>query len=507
VAAAPDELLAALLSQASIGVAVLDEDGHYLYVNERLAEINGVPVADHLGRSLRQVIPQLADVVERLHAQVLRTGEPVLDVQIEGSTRGAPDRSWQVSYLPLAIGGQRAVGALLTDTTERDLATAEARRLMHQHAAAADLGQLGLGGAEIEQVLSAACDVLVRELDADLSAVLQFTPERDRLRICAGSGWPDAVIGGTSAELGRRSQAGFTLLEGRPVLSNDVLAETRFQIAGRVLAQGVRSVISIPIPGTDGPLGVLAGYSRRRDSFDMEDASFVRAVANVLGAAIVQDEHARTLEALAEQRGRLVAQALDAGEREQRQVADLLHDDVLQHLLFARQELTDAQDDPQALERAKASVDEATGLLRRAVAGLHPVMLGHAGLAASLDSLASDHGGRAGIEVDVHVEAIAEGHHDRLVVSLVRELLTNVVKHARARRAAVTVATGGGELVIRVADDGRGLPADAFDSALAGGNIGLAAARERVEALGGSTRVGEGLDGRGACIHVCIPIE
>ena len=83
-------------------------------------------------------------------------------------------------------------------------------------------------------------------------------------------------------------------------------------------------------------LGALASSP---DHFDEDDAAFVRAAANVLGAAVVRAEQARELEALAAQRGRLVAQALDAGDRERRQVADHLHDEVLQHLLFARLEL------------------------------------------------------------------------------------------------------------------------------------------------------------------------
>jgi two-component system NarL family sensor kinase len=229
-------------------------------------------------------------------------------------------------------------------------------------------------------------------------------------------------------------------------------------------------------------------------------------VANILGHAVVSDEQRHALAELSGQRGRLVAQALEAGEREQRQVADVLHDDVLQHLLFARQELADAGADASAVERARSSVDEAAGLLRRVVASLHPVTLSHAGLTAAIEHLASEHRARTALAAEVDVAPDVEGLHDRLVLSVVRELLTNVSKHSGAGRAAVHVARSDGALLVRVADDGSGMPADAFVTALASGNIGLATIRERVEALGGMTRVCTGLEDRGTAVEIRIPL-
>src|SRR3954466_6583206 len=94
----------------------------------------------------------------------------------------------------------------------------------------------------------------------------------------------------------------------------------------------------------------------------------------------------------------------------------------------------------------------------------------------------------------------------RLVVSLARELLANVTRHAQASRAAVTVTANDGHVELSVADDGIGLRPDALDAALSGENVGLAAARERVEALGGVIRTGAGLDGRGAQVRITLPI-
>jgi PAS domain S-box-containing protein len=502
----PDSLLGPLLDGAALGVGVLDAEGRYVYANERLAEVNGVPREDHIGRTVREVIPHLAATVERFHGEVLSTRRPVRDVQIRGSTHGAPDRVWQVSYVPLETDGGPAVGAILIDVTERENALRERQRRVRQHAAVADLGRRALSGVPVDDLLDAATEVVTHELEADMSGVLELTEERDRLVMCAGAGFPPDAVGRLEAELGRRSQAGYTLMSDGPVLTRNIERETRFEVSEGMRELRVRSTISTPIPGAGEPYGVLGAFSAVVDHFDDDDAEFVRAVASVLGHALVGEEQRRALAEMSGQRGRLVAQALEAGEREQRNVADVLHDDVLQHLLFARQELTDAASEDESILRARSSVEAAASLLRRVVAGLHPVTLSHAGLAAALDQLAGEHRARTGLRTSVEVDPAAEGRYDRLVVSLVRELLVNVAKHAGAARAAVTVELTGDRLLLRVADDGCGMTGDAFESALARGNIGLATARERVEAVGGMAKVCEGLEGRGTAVEIALPL-
>lgn len=501
-----DHLLGPLLERAAVGIAVVDADDRFLYINRRLAEVNGVPQEAHIGRPVEEVIPHIADSVGRLHAEVMRTREPVRDVQIAGSTPGAPDRVWQVSYLPVETDGAPAVGVVLIDVTDRERAVAAGDRRVHQHAAVADLGQRALAGAEIQGLLDSACEIVRTELDAERSGVLELVPDADCLLMRAGAGWPAGAVGRMTADFGRDSQAGYTLLEDAPVLSRDLIEEERYQITAPILELGARSSISTPIPGGPRPFGVLGVFADDVDHFDEDDAGFVRAVANVLGTAVVREGQERALARLSAQRGRLVAQALEAGEREQRQVADVLHDDVLQHLLFARHELAEVPSAGPQVDRAAASVEAAATMLRRVVAGIHPVTLAHAGLAAALESLAGEHRARTGLETAVHVDPEAEGRHDRLVVSIIRELLTNVTKHAEAQQALVRLTRGDGELHLTVSDDGLGMPDEALASALGSGNIGLATVRERVEALGGTIWATSGLRGAGTSLHVLLPI-
>lgn len=500
------EVVVGLLDRAGVGVAVLDGELRYRYVNERLAAINDLPAAEHRGRTVVEVLdPGLGDRVAGFVREVLETGRARLATQEHAGPRAGRPSALDVSYMPLEVEGERLVGVILLDVTERQRAMSAAERRLRQQAALADLAQLALRETDLDVLLTATTKMLATELGAERSGVLQIAPERDHLRMVAGTGFPPGAMERMTAAIGPGSQAGFTLATNTAIVSDDTLLETRFRYTKGLLDLGVRSGISVPIPGEKEPYGVLGVLASRPGHFDEDDASVVRAAANVLGAAVVRLAQSAELAELAEQRGRLVAQALDAGDRERRQVADVLHDEVLQHLLFARLELGLLEGESDAKDRVLGSIETATSTLRGVVGGLHPVTLSHAGLTAAIEGLAAEHAARSGVKIEADVDSAAEGPADRLVFSIVRELLTNVLKHAGATAASVRVGERDGLVSIEVADDGAGMPEHALETAIAGGNVGLANIRERVMALGGSLATRDGIDGRGTCVSVTVP--
>ncbi|MCU0566567.1 MAG: PAS domain S-box protein [Oculatellaceae cyanobacterium Prado106] len=88
---------------APIGLCFLDADLRYIRINQQLADMNGLPISAHVGRTLRQVLPELADQLEPIYRQVIETGEPILDWNLQGTTPAQPGiiRDWLVSYYPL----------------------------------------------------------------------------------------------------------------------------------------------------------------------------------------------------------------------------------------------------------------------------------------------------------------------------------------------------------------------------------------------------------------------
>ncbi|MGZ6673870.1 MAG: PAS domain-containing protein, partial [Solirubrobacteraceae bacterium] len=116
-------LLDALVSAAPIGQGFLDTDFRYVRVNDALAEINGVPAIDHLGRTVREVLPAMATDIEAALEEVLATGEAIVDLQIVGETPREPgrDRHYVASYYPVALarGERLGIGITVADVTDR----------------------------------------------------------------------------------------------------------------------------------------------------------------------------------------------------------------------------------------------------------------------------------------------------------------------------------------------------------------------------------------------------
>jgi PAS domain S-box-containing protein len=116
-------LLDAIFERAPVGLAVHDRDLRYVRINDRMAEINGVPPSEHIGRTVAEVVPEV-ETVEADLRRVLATGEPLTELEVAGATAAAPgvDREWVVSYWPVRRRGDRrvmGVGAVVFEVTER----------------------------------------------------------------------------------------------------------------------------------------------------------------------------------------------------------------------------------------------------------------------------------------------------------------------------------------------------------------------------------------------------
>lgn len=95
--------LEAIYRTAPVGLAMLDRDLRYVRCNDRLAEINGVPALEHLGRRVRDVVPDLADALEGVFQHALETGEPSEDREVSGRVPSRPGeiRTWLENICPM----------------------------------------------------------------------------------------------------------------------------------------------------------------------------------------------------------------------------------------------------------------------------------------------------------------------------------------------------------------------------------------------------------------------
>lgn len=124
-------LLNALLMSAPVGFTFLDRELRYQLINDQLAAINGQPVAAHLGRTVREMVPGLADHVEPIFQRVIETGEPHLNLELSGETAAAPGqkRFWHENIYPVTSTDGRiiGIGVVVQEITERKRAEEQVR--------------------------------------------------------------------------------------------------------------------------------------------------------------------------------------------------------------------------------------------------------------------------------------------------------------------------------------------------------------------------------------------
>jgi two-component system sensor histidine kinase UhpB len=201
---------------------------------------------------------------------------------------------------------------------------------------------------------------------------------------------------------------------------------------------------------------------------------------------------------------------LAAQEAERRRIASGLHDEVgqvLTGILLQLDALAAADDESRRAktEEAKQSIRQALEEVRRIAQELRPELLEHLGLVSALTELSRTFAQASGVEVERRFATNLPHLSDEAELAIYRvaqEGLTNVARHAGASRVEVTLEPGAKSVVLRVADDGRGMNASSSQD----GRGGLRGMRERAVLVGGALAVKPGSDG-GVEIRLEVPAE
>jgi PAS domain S-box-containing protein len=173
-------------------------------------------------------------------------------------------------------------GILELDTTGRVTAANAA----WERGAIADIANWALTGADLEELLQASVDALAVALDAEFATLYELDPAADHLTLRAATGGAHECMEQLTAAAGTASQAGYTILQGEPVLVDDLNSERRFLPDQRLLSCDVSSSLSVVVTGRSQVFGVLGAHARNRGAFSESNAAFARTFAYVLGLAI-----------------------------------------------------------------------------------------------------------------------------------------------------------------------------------------------------------------------------
>jgi len=354
---------------------------------------------------------------------------------------------------------------------------------------------------------------LVLSIIATALVAVLFQPVRNRIERLA-----NRLIYGVQAnpyealaELSRSTAAG-AVDEVLPRIARAIAGGSGRESARvRVLLPGGHSRTASWPPGQDGPLGVTFPVHHQAElvgEIEVEgsgDPGLTEVLAAQAGLALrnlrLTAELAERLEEIEAQAQELAAsrhRLVTAQEAERRRLERDLHDGVQQELValiaklrLARNQLErDPRLASETLADLQAGIQRALTDLREVAHGIHPAVLGSRGLVEAVEAIARR------MPVGVRVEADSRVRTSRYAPEIegaayfvVAEGLANVLKHAGADQATVTLSVVNSHLSVEVADDGHGFVAANSPES------GLRGLRDRVEALGGRLGIDSRPDG------------
>jgi signal transduction histidine kinase len=396
-------------------------------------------------------------------------------------------------------------GALRARNAELEARGASARALNRVSVAIAAESDLG-------HVLQAVVTYARELLAADVAVLLLERPD-GRLELRAADGLPTAD-GAPTADR-RRATAGSpttadglpTTADGRPIVAPppdepraaDADAMLAFVDADRATAR-----LAAPLQRGGSTLGILAVGSAVVRGFDADD---VETLSSLASQATIALEHARLEARLREL----------AVVEERERIAHELHDGIAQVLGYVNTKSLAVGGflDAGRTDEARVQLDELASAaravyvdVRESIIGLRgPIEPGQGlGMAIAAHARRVADASRFGLELSIDTAAESlrlDPEAETNLYRIVQEALTNVRKHASARRVRLDAAIVRGVLTISVADDGRGLPAGGVAGDKPG--YGLRAMRERAASIGATIQVMNGVDG-GALVRVTMPL-
>jgi PAS domain S-box-containing protein len=442
-----------------------------------------------------------------------------------------------VTTISIVYNGNRARLCSMEDITERKKAEKILEKQKRRFELLAHTASNLLQSTEPERLVESLCIEVLTHIDCQLFFNFLLDDKSQKLHLNAFKGisadearkieWLDLgdSVCGCVARLGRR-----IIAEHIPT-TPDVRTDL-------VKTFGVKAYCCHPLMSEGGRIiGTLSFGARTRETFSEEDVSLMKAVTDQVAIAMERVQRAQelresearlkilneNLEGLVVQRTRQVrdlAKALTLTEQKQRQyLSTILHEDLQQTLFAAktRFSLLKTSFEDGTKEELREDVTELEKLITKTLdtaknlaIEFNPPVLKSEGLDAALKWMADNVQKRYGLRIDV---SISEGFSDireeerLLIVNLTKELLTNIVKHAKTPLASLSVGRDAHHILITVEDNGVGFDFERERKiARTKDHMGLFSIEERLNLFGGTLQVSSS-PGAGAKILMTLPFD
>jgi formate hydrogenlyase transcriptional activator len=310
----PEQLIDAYFGSSTVGLCILDPALRYLAINNALAEMNGIPEQEHLGKTTHEVLGEVAKTLDPLFQRVLSTGEPVLNFELSAMLPARKEINyWMEHYFPIKSRDGRVsrIAVVVVETSKQKKleesfrnVTATLKKEKERLQVLLELSRVLEGDWDVPQVFPKISAVLRRVLRHEFAAFGLYD-EKDKVFLLRALDFP---LGKGLLSVTTTTSSGGP--QGRAVAERRALTFSHEDIAGfrtmpameetadSYLKEGLKSLCCVPLLRPGGTLGALTLASTRRDAFQPEDLVLLNQVGAQLAVAMENVHASRQIQEL-----------------------------------------------------------------------------------------------------------------------------------------------------------------------------------------------------------------
>ncbi|HZP25474.1 MAG TPA: GAF domain-containing protein [Dehalococcoidia bacterium] len=283
----------ALFESALDAVIGLDRDGRISEFNPAAERIFGYRKEQAIGQIMEELLlPEAMREEFRIELQLLAGRRETAAARSEITARRADGTEFpaEISLASTQTLKGPIFNAYLRDISERRQVEQELKMRLRQQSSVAELGQMAAAGAKLPALLDRAVQLVARDLRVEFAKVLELQPGGEFLLVVAGVGWKEGVVGQTLVDVSPDTQAGYTLISNSPIIEDDLTQETRFRGHPLLWDHGIKSGMTVIIPGRGSPWGILSAHTAKSWRFTQYDLHFLNALAIIIGQAVEREK-------------------------------------------------------------------------------------------------------------------------------------------------------------------------------------------------------------------------
>jgi signal transduction histidine kinase/HAMP domain-containing protein len=363
---------------------------------------------------------------------------------------------------------------------------------------------------DLQGVLDTVCQEATRALSIESACVGLYDESEDTLRMAAPCGLPDGVCGPIQDSC--QTLLARLIEDGDKVSLIDVVVRKGQECVAGLAECGVHTLLGVPMLREGQLIGVIVLFTAGEAAqFSEEDIRFLRAISDLAAQVVDNATLYESLQREERRRAELLRSVMSAQEDERKRLARELHDETSQGLTAlmiglesADMALASSREEASAhLQSTKCIAKKMLTDIRRLVGDLRPSLLDDLGLLPAIAWYGKQRLAPLGIDLELKCDSMETRlppEYETALFRIVQEALTNIVKHSQADRVSVDLQTRDGQLMLRVADNGRG-----FAPSPDGNGFGLEGIQERVTILGGEFSV-QAAPGQGTVLEARLPL-